>query len=80
MIDITDLTEFVLGADAHRVCRNRVPSVRSKDISFQLCKALKGCLSVSGVLRNLELNGLILRERDLTSLTKVSLVHVTYRI
>lgn len=70
------------GADAHRVCRNRVPSVRSKDISFQLCKALKGCLSVSGVLRNLELNGLILRERDLTSLTKglsksASLVHLS---
>ncbi|XP_006526887.1 centrosomal protein of 78 kDa isoform X3 [Mus musculus] len=70
------------GADTHRICRNRVPAVRSKDISFQLCKALRGCLSVSGVLRNLELNGLILRERDLTSLTKglsksTSLVHLS---
>ncbi|XP_028625934.1 centrosomal protein of 78 kDa isoform X2 [Grammomys surdaster] len=70
------------GADTHRVCRNRVPVIRSKDMSFQLCKALKGCLSVSGVLRNLELNGLILRERDLTSLTKglsksASLVHLS---
>lgn len=70
------------GADTHRICRNRVPAVRSKDMSFQLCKALRGCLSVSGVLRNLELNGLILRERDLTSLTKglsksTSLVHLS---
>lgn len=71
--------EFVLGSDAHRACRNRVPAIRSKDVSFQLCKALKGCLSSSSVLRNLELNGLTLRERDLTSLTKVSLVHVTCR-
>lgn len=80
MVDITDFyNEFVLGSDTRRVCRNRVPAIRSKDMSFQLCKALKGCLSISSVLRNLELNGLILRERDLTSLTKVSLVHVAYR-
>ncbi|XP_036062733.1 centrosomal protein of 78 kDa isoform X2 [Onychomys torridus] len=69
-------------SDTHRVCRNRVPAVRSKDVSFQLCKALKGCLSSSSVLRNLELNGLILRERDLASLTKglsksASLVHLS---
>lgn len=80
MVDITDFyNEFVLGSDTRRVCRNRVPAIRSKDMSFQLCKALKGCLSISSVLRNLELNGLILRERDLTSLTKVSLVHVACR-
>ncbi|CAH6793826.1 centrosomal protein of 78 kDa isoform X2 [Phodopus roborovskii] len=70
------------GSDTHRVCRNRVPAIRSKDVSFQLCKALKGCLSTSSVLRNLELNGLILRERDLASLTKglsksASLVHLS---
>ncbi|XP_027262088.2 centrosomal protein of 78 kDa-like, partial [Cricetulus griseus] len=70
------------GSDTRRVCRNRVPAIRSKDMSFQLCKALKGCLSISSVLRNLELNGLILRERDLTSLTKglsksASLVHLS---
>ncbi|XP_040602695.1 centrosomal protein of 78 kDa isoform X2 [Mesocricetus auratus] len=70
------------GSDTHRVSRNRIPAIRSKDVSFQLCKALKGCLSTSSVLRNLELNGLILRERDLTSLTKglsksVSLVHLS---
>ncbi|XP_051002163.1 centrosomal protein of 78 kDa [Acomys russatus] len=70
------------GLDTHRVCRNRVPAVRFKDVSFQLCKALKGCLSTSIVLRNLELNGLLLREKDLTSLTKglsksASLVHLS---
>ncbi|XP_052617273.1 centrosomal protein of 78 kDa isoform X3 [Peromyscus californicus insignis] len=69
-------------SDTHRVCRNRVPAVRSKDVSFQLCKALKGCLSSSSVLRNLELNGLVLRERDLAVLTKglsksASLVHLS---
>ncbi|XP_026637411.1 centrosomal protein of 78 kDa isoform X1 [Microtus ochrogaster] len=70
------------GSDTHRACRNRVPAIRSKDVSFQLCKALKGCLSTSSVLRNLELNGLTLRERDLVSLTKglsksTSLVHLS---
>ncbi|XP_075829748.1 centrosomal protein of 78 kDa isoform X2 [Microtus pennsylvanicus] len=70
------------GSDTHRACRNRVPAIRSKDVSFQLCKALKGCLSTSSMLRNLELNGLTLRERDLASLTKglsksASLVHLS---
>uniref|UniRef100_A0A8D2JPZ5 Centrosomal protein of 78 kDa n=1 Tax=Sciurus vulgaris TaxID=55149 RepID=A0A8D2JPZ5_SCIVU len=44
--------------------------------------ALKSCLSASNVLRNLELNGLVLRERNLTVLTKglnksTSLVHLS---
>ncbi|XP_006835074.1 PREDICTED: centrosomal protein of 78 kDa [Chrysochloris asiatica] len=70
------------GSDRSKVCRSRIPAVRSKDVSFQLCKALKGCLSVSGALKNLELNGLVLRERDLTMLTKglnksASLVHLS---
>ncbi|KAM9207755.1 centrosomal protein of 78 kDa isoform 1-T1 [Dugong dugon] len=69
-------------SDRSKVCRSRIPAVRSKDVSFQLCKALKGCLSVSGALKNLELNGLVLRERDLTILTKglnksTSLVHLS---
>ncbi|XP_071456647.1 centrosomal protein of 78 kDa isoform X2 [Marmota flaviventris] len=70
------------GSDINKVCRSRVPAIRSKDVTFQLCKALKGCLSVSSVLRNLELNGLVLRERDLIILTKglnksTSLVHLS---
>uniref|UniRef100_A0A8C8YIN8 Centrosomal protein of 78 kDa n=1 Tax=Prolemur simus TaxID=1328070 RepID=A0A8C8YIN8_PROSS len=70
------------GSDINKVYRSRVPAIRFKDVTFQLCKALKGCLSISSVLRNLELNGLVLRERDLTVLTKglnksASLVHLS---
>ncbi|XP_063493038.1 centrosomal protein of 78 kDa isoform X14 [Symphalangus syndactylus] len=70
------------GSDINKFCRSRVPAIRYKDVTFQLCKALKGCLSISSVLKNLELNGLILRERDLTILAKglnksASLVHLS---
>ncbi|KAM6183034.1 centrosomal protein of 78 kDa isoform 2-T2 [Erethizon dorsatum] len=70
------------GSNISKVCRSHVPAIRSKDVTFQLCKALKGCLSTSSVLRNLELKGLVLRERDLTILTKglnksTSLVHLS---
>ncbi|XP_040844733.1 centrosomal protein of 78 kDa isoform X3 [Ochotona curzoniae] len=70
------------GSDINKACRSRVPAIRSKDVTFQLCKALKGCVSASSVLRNLELNGLVLRERDLTVLTKglnksTTLVHLS---
>ncbi|XP_036186657.1 centrosomal protein of 78 kDa isoform X2 [Myotis myotis] len=58
------------GSDRNKVCRSRVPAIRNKDVTFQLCKALKCCLSASNALKNLELNGLVLRERDLTILTK----------
>ncbi|NXC25301.1 CEP78 protein, partial [Campylorhamphus procurvoides] len=50
--------------------RRRTPATVSKDLTGQLCKAVKGCLSISDVLKNLELQGLLLRERDLTLLTK----------
>ncbi|XP_047686618.1 centrosomal protein of 78 kDa isoform X4 [Prionailurus viverrinus] len=70
------------GCDRNKVCRSRVPAIRSKDVTFQLCKALKCCLSISNALKNLELNGLVLRERDLTVLTKglnksATLVHLS---
>ncbi|XP_069430187.1 centrosomal protein of 78 kDa isoform X2 [Ovis canadensis] len=69
-------------SDRNKVYRSRVPAIRNKDVTFQLCKALKCCLSASGALRNLELNGLVLRERDLTMLTKglnksATLVHLS---
>ncbi|TKC34870.1 hypothetical protein EI555_015372, partial [Monodon monoceros] len=71
------------GSDRNKVYRSRVPAIRNKDVTFQLCKALKCCVSVSGALRNLELSGLVLRERerDLTMLTKglnrlATLVHL----
>ncbi|NXG39155.1 CEP78 protein, partial [Dromaius novaehollandiae] len=50
--------------------RRRIPAIRSKDLTGQLCKAVKGCLSISDVLKSLELQGLLLRERDLILLTK----------
>ncbi|XP_039098112.1 centrosomal protein of 78 kDa isoform X2 [Hyaena hyaena] len=70
------------GSDRNKVCRSRVPAIRSKDVTFQLCKALKCCLSISSALKNLELNGLVLRERDLTILMKglnksATLVHLS---
>ncbi|XP_058421579.1 centrosomal protein of 78 kDa isoform X1 [Diceros bicornis minor] len=70
------------GSDRNKVCRSRVPAIRNKDVTFQLCKALKCCLSASSALKNLELNGLVLRERDLTVLAKglnksATLVHLS---
>lgn len=58
------------GSDRSKVYKSRVPAIRNKDVTFQLCKALKCCLSASNALKHLELNGLVLRERDLTILTK----------
>ncbi|XP_077200836.1 centrosomal protein of 78 kDa isoform X4 [Paroedura picta] len=50
--------------------RRKIPAIRSKDVSGQLCKAIRGCLMISNVLRNLELQGLLLRDRDLILLGK----------
>ncbi|XP_048359999.1 centrosomal protein of 78 kDa isoform X2 [Sphaerodactylus townsendi] len=72
------------GAERHGPSfKRRIPAIRSKDLSGQLCKSIKGCL-MSNVLRNLDLQGLLLRERDLillskglvnTSLESLSLAH-----
>ena len=51
--------------------KRKMPSIRSKEITYRLCKALKECLSVTPALTCLELQGLPLRERDLTTLIKV---------
>ncbi|XP_068560181.1 LOW QUALITY PROTEIN: centrosomal protein of 78 kDa [Cebidichthys violaceus] len=51
--------------------RKRIPAIRSKDMTFKLCKALRECLAVSSNLKTVQLNGLPLRERDLITLTKV---------
>ncbi|XP_010724074.1 centrosomal protein of 78 kDa isoform X2 [Meleagris gallopavo] len=59
------------GAERYKTYfRRRIPAIRSKDLTGQLCKAVKGCLSISDVLKNLELQGLLLRERDLIFLTE----------
>ncbi|XP_061483405.1 centrosomal protein of 78 kDa isoform X2 [Rhineura floridana] len=50
--------------------RRRIPAIRSKDLTGQLCKAIKGCLVISSALVNLELQGLLLRGKDLILLTK----------
>ncbi|XP_040897541.1 centrosomal protein of 78 kDa isoform X2 [Toxotes jaculatrix] len=50
--------------------RKKIPAIRSKDMTFKLCKALRECLMVSSNLKTLQLNGLPLRERDLITLTK----------
>ncbi|XP_068961655.1 centrosomal protein of 78 kDa isoform X2 [Petaurus breviceps papuanus] len=62
--------------------KRRIPTIRSKEVTIQLCKAIKGCLSVSTALKNLELQGIYLRERDLILLTRglnksASLVHLS---
>ncbi|XP_054979687.1 centrosomal protein of 78 kDa isoform X2 [Sorex araneus] len=70
------------GFERSKICRSRIPAIRNKDVTYQLCKSLKCCLSASGALRSLELNGLALRERDLIVLTKglnksATLVHLS---
>ncbi|XP_056267090.1 centrosomal protein of 78 kDa-like [Pseudoliparis swirei] len=50
--------------------KKRIPAIRSKDMTFKLCKALRECLTGSSNLKTLQLNGLPLRERDLITLTK----------
>ncbi|KAL8207454.1 UNVERIFIED_CONTAM: Centrosomal protein of 78 kDa, partial [Gekko kuhli] len=50
--------------------KRKIPAIRSKDLSGQLCRAIKGCLMISNTLRNLELQGLLLREKDLIFLRK----------
>ncbi|XP_068461306.1 centrosomal protein of 78 kDa [Clinocottus analis] len=60
----TDRTYYKSGS------RKRIPAIRSKDMTFKLCKALEECLTVSSNLKTLQLNGLPLRERDLITLTK----------
>ncbi|XP_031712621.1 centrosomal protein of 78 kDa isoform X2 [Anarrhichthys ocellatus] len=50
--------------------RKRIPAIRSKDMTFKLCKALRECLAASPNLKTVQLNGLPLRERDLITLTK----------
>ncbi|KPP75248.1 hypothetical protein Z043_105523 [Scleropages formosus] len=57
--------------DRHKLSfRKRIPAFRSKDMTFQLCKAIRECLSISPSLRTLQLYGLPLRPRDLIILTK----------
>ncbi|XP_016354521.1 centrosomal protein of 78 kDa-like [Sinocyclocheilus anshuiensis] len=50
--------------------KKKTPLIHSKNMTFQLCKAVQKCLCESSSLKTLQLHGLPLRERDLTALTK----------
>ncbi|XP_072926506.1 centrosomal protein of 78 kDa isoform X1 [Hemitrygon akajei] len=50
--------------------RKRVPAIRSKSCTLQLCGSIRDCLIVSSALKSLELQGLPLRQGDLIALTK----------
>jgi len=56
---------------SHTPSKQKVPAIHSKDLTYQLCKAVKDCLSVSDRLREIELEGLPLRPRDIMLLSKV---------
>ena len=51
--------------------RRKTPAIRSKEITYRLCKALRESLNVTPVLSTIELQGLPLRDRDLATLAKV---------
>ncbi|XP_069786532.1 centrosomal protein of 78 kDa isoform X2 [Narcine bancroftii] len=50
--------------------RKRVPAIRSKGCTLQLCGSIKDCLIASSALKSVELEGLPLRHNDLRALTK----------
>ncbi|XP_077993782.1 centrosomal protein of 78 kDa-like [Glandiceps talaboti] len=50
--------------------KKKAPSIRSKEVTYRLAQSLKECLTVTPSLTILELQGLPLRERDLSALTK----------
>ncbi|XP_029366194.1 centrosomal protein of 78 kDa [Echeneis naucrates] len=73
-ISSTYQTTLGSGNTDRRYCksgfRRKIPAIRSKDMTFKLCQALRECLAVSSNIKTLQLNGLPLRERDLIALTK----------
>ena len=51
--------------------KRKIPAIRSKEITSKLCSAIKSCLMSSTSLKCIELQGLLLRTRDLSQLAKV---------
>ena len=51
--------------------KKKTPAIRCKEITYRLCRALKESLQVTPSLKCLEIQGLPLRERDLSGLSKV---------
>ncbi|XP_076438953.1 centrosomal protein of 78 kDa-like isoform X2 [Babylonia areolata] len=67
------------------VIRRKTPSIRSKEITFRLCKALQSCLQVTPTLMFIELTGVPLRDRDINALMKgvmknKTLVHLSFEM
>ncbi|KAK3733946.1 hypothetical protein QZH41_010766, partial [Actinostola sp. cb2023] len=50
--------------------KKKAPPIRSKDTTYKLCRSLKECLCVTESLTCLVLQGISLREKDLSSLVK----------
>ncbi|XP_050399329.1 centrosomal protein of 78 kDa isoform X1 [Patella vulgata] len=50
--------------------KQKTPAIRSREITYRLCKALQECLSKSPQLSCLELQGLPMRQRDINCLVK----------
>ena len=48
----------------------RLPPLRTRDVTYRLCLSLKDCLSVSPALTDIHLIGVPLRERDVIVLAK----------
>ncbi|CAB4010196.1 centrosomal of 78 kDa-like [Paramuricea clavata] len=63
----TGQSEFVSGLTT---CRKKTPPIRSKDVTYKLCRAIKDCLGVTEQLEVLILQNIPLRSRDLNYLSK----------
>jgi len=57
--------------------KRKVPSIRSKEVTYRLCRALKDCLCVNQVLTSIELQGIPLRETDIALLAKVCVLIIS---
>ena len=54
--------------------KRKMPAIRSREITYRLCKALKECLCITQALTCIDLQGLPLRDRDLAALAKVKFI------
>ncbi|XP_067942150.1 centrosomal protein of 78 kDa-like isoform X2 [Watersipora subatra] len=55
---------------SHTPSKQKVPAAHSKEITYQICKAVRDCLTCSERLRCVELEGLPFRPRDIHLLAK----------
>ncbi|XP_072289604.1 centrosomal protein of 78 kDa-like [Eucyclogobius newberryi] len=74
-IAISSTYQSLVSGDADRrfykpSMKKKIPAICSKEMTFKLSKTLRNILNVSPNLKTLQLNSLLLRERDLIVLTK----------